>query len=163
MSIFTTKLEDKNYLKLTEEIVKEFEQLKAGLKTLKEQLELIDEDIISLPALKCEEKIQMSTNSSPTEKSALKLIKEKERLEHQIKENEIMIRSIERGLNNLDLIHRQVIELTVVQNNSWAYVANKLNYSERQLRVKKNEALKSLAYALFAKEVLEDYNLLKLI
>ncbi len=60
MATFITRLKDKDCIKVTEEILREYESIKSGLETLKEQLESVDEDIVSLPAVGCSERVQMS-------------------------------------------------------------------------------------------------------
>lgn len=149
MATLITRLKDKNCIKVTEEILKEYKYIKLGLKTLREQLELIDEDIISLPAVGCSERVQMSLSGSPTEDSALEIIEQKKMIEKKIEENEALIKAVDRGLNNLDLIHREVLEHIVINRDGWVYTCDKLKYGETQLREKKKEAVKSMAYALF--------------
>lgn len=161
MATLITRLKDKDCIKVTEEILKEYKYIKLGLKTLREQLELIDEDIISLPAVGCSERVQMSLSGSPTEDSALEIIEQKKMIEKKIEENEALIKAVDRGMNNLDLIHRQVIEYTMIDKQNWVYICDKLKYSETQLREKKKEAIKSLSYALFGYNISNEDNLLK--
>lgn len=165
MATLITRLKDKDCMKVTEEILKEYKYIKLGLKTLREQFELIDEDIISLPAVGCSERVQMSLSGSPTEDSALEIIEQKKMIEKKIEENEALIKAVDRGLNNLDLIHRQVIEYTMIDKQNWVYICDKLKYSEKQLREKRNEAIKSIAYTLFGYGISdnEDKNLFYLL
>ena len=161
MATLITRLKDKDCIKVTEEILREYESIKSGLETLKEQLESVDEDIVSLPAVGCSERVQMSLSGSPTEDSALEIIEQKKMIEKKIEENEALIKAVDRGLNNLDLIHRQVIEYTMIDKQNWVYICDKLKYSETQLREKKKEAIKSLSYALFGYNISNEDNLLK--
>lgn len=156
MATLITRLKDKDCIKVTEEILKEYKYIKLGLKTLREQLELIDEDIISLPAVGCSERVQMSLSGSPTEDSALEIIECKKFIEKKIEEDKKLIRAVDRGLNNLDLIHRQVLEHIVINGDSWVYTCDKLKYGETQLREKKKEAVKSMAYALFGFSIVKE-------
>lgn len=160
MSTLITRLRDKDCLKVTEEILRDYKRIKLGIITLKEQLELINEDVISLPALSCSERVQMSISGNPTEADAIELIEEKKLLERKIKEDEILIRAVERGLNNLDLIHREVLEHTVINRSSWVSVCKRLNYGETQLREKKRESIQAMAYALFGYSITKEDNLL---
>lgn len=67
MSTFITKLRNKDTIKATEELLKDYKNFKLAIITMKEQLELIDEEMISLPAISYSEKVQMSINGNPTE------------------------------------------------------------------------------------------------
>lgn len=147
-------------MKVTEELLKDYKNFKLAIITMKEQLELIDEEMISLPAISYSEKVQMSINGNPTEDDALELVELKKDLKKKIKETEVFIKSIERGLNNLDSIHRDIIEIVVIDKKSWAYACDKLKYGETQLREKKKEAIKAISYSIFGFGIDYEENLL---
>lgn len=161
MSTFMTRLRNKDTMKVTEELLKDYKSLKLGIISMKEQLELIDEEMITLPDTSYSEKVQMSTTTrSQTENIALELVELKKDLKIQIKETEVIVKNIERGLNNLNQLQREVIEIVVIDKKSWAYACDKLKYGETQLREKKKEAIKAVSYSIFGFSIDYENNLL---
>ena len=158
-------IEKEDYIEFTESILKNYKNIKIGIENMEKDLEEITEDITSLPAIVYDDmKVQKSVSGSPVEQSALLLIEKKKELEKDIEKNKRLIRSIEIGMNNLSPIHREVLQLFVIDENDWRYVCDKLNYGERQLREKKNQAVRSVACTLFGGKVFdEERNLLNMI
>ena len=69
---------------------------------------------------------------------------------------EALVKKVDTAIANLDDIHRKVITMYVVEGMDWISIEDKLPYSERQLRKKKDEAVKSVAIALFGATVLKE-------
>lgn len=153
------------YIKFTENLLKNYRHIEISIWNLEKQLEEIEDDFTSLPAIVYDDmKVQKSVSGSPIEQSALLLIEKKKELEKDIEKNKRLIRSVEIGMNNLSPIHREVLQLFVIEGNDWRYVCDKLNYGERQLREKKNQAVKSIACTLFGGKVFDkEENLLNIL
>lgn len=63
---------------------------------------------------------------------------------------------LDKAINNLSPIHKQIIQLKYQEGLEWKYICDKVCYEERQLRTKKNEAVKSIAVALFGSKVFKE-------
>jgi hypothetical protein len=73
-------------------------------------------------------------------------------LEKEIEEDSSLIIKIDRAINNLKPIHKDIVEYKYIADLSWDEIIDKTRnttYSERSLKYKRSEAVKSIAITLF--------------
>lgn len=147
----------KQYLDLTEELLRELKQLKLYLKSLEQEKEKIVENVGDLSAISYDG-INVNTNTivSPVEQSVLKRYEEALNIIIEIDKTKATVKKLEAAIANLDEIHRRVVEMYVVEGMDWINISDILKYSDRQLRKKKDEAIKSIALSLFGMIILAD-------
>lgn len=163
MAKLTTKLKDESYIVATKRLLKGYKAAKISLPGRKKELEILEEDLVSLPALSCGDKVQTSLSGNPTEDDALELIEKKRELERDIRKDEIIIERIERAVSNLSEIYKDIIIMHYINGKSWQYLVDKLNYSERRLRDKKIEALEATALGIYGFSACDEDNLISLL
>lgn len=147
----------KQYLDLTEELLRELKQLKLYLKSLEQEKEKIVESIGDISAISYDG-INVNTNSieSPVEQSVLKRYEKALNISIKIDKTKATVKKLEAAIANLDEIHRRVLEMYVIEGMDWINISDILKYSDRQLRKKKDEAIKSIALSLFGMTILAD-------
>ena len=84
-----------------------------------------------------------------TERKALDRVEEETELKIELYRNKKLKKEIDKAVNNLSPIHRDIIHFKYFEGLEWSEIVEKMNYEERQLRYKKNEAIKSIARKLF--------------
>lgn len=77
-------------------------------------------------------------------------------LQIELYRNKKVIKDIDQCINNLSPTHRDIIKYRYIEGLSWLEIVGIMNYEERQLRTKKNEAVKSIARKLFGIKVFEE-------
>lgn len=77
-------------------------------------------------------------------------------LQIELYRNKKVIKDIDQCINNLSPTHREIIKYRYIEGLSWLEIVGIMNYEERQLRTKKNEAVKSIARKLFGIKVFEE-------
>lgn len=163
MAKLTTKLKDESYIDATKRLLKGYRAAKLSLNGRKKELENLAEDLVSLPALSCEEKVQTSLSGNPTEDNALELIEKKKEIENNIRRDEILIERVEIAVSNLSEIYKDIIVMRYINGYSWQYLVDKLNYSERRLRDKNEEAIKAVAIGIYGYRACDEDNLISLL
>lgn len=163
MARLTTKLKDESYIEATKRLLKGYKAAKKSLPGRKKELEILVEELVSLPALSCGDKVQTSLSGNPTEDDALELIKKKREIERKIRSDEILIERIETAVNNLSGIYKDIVTMRYIKGYSWRYLVDKLNYSERRLRDKENEAIKAVAIGIYGYGACDEDNLISLL
>ena len=153
---------EKDLFKFTEEILKGYKHIEAFIKKTEEQLELKDKEelITTLQAINYDS-IKISPTFSinrSTETKALDRVEEEVELKVDLYMNKKIKKEIDRAINNLSQIHKDVISFRYIKRLSWLEISEKMNYEERQLRNKKNEAIKTIAIELFGAKVLIEVN-----
>ena len=144
-------------IKLTEDFLKEYKQLKAYVKDLEAKKQRILEENKDISAIRYDTpRVQTSNTNSPVEMEVMRRYEKTISIIAEIDNTNELINKIDRALHNLDEIHRRVIELYVIDNNNWNYVSNILKYDEKVLRSKKKEAVKSIAAELFGMIIFRD-------
>lgn len=163
MARLTTKLKDESYIDATKRLLKGYRAAKISLSGRKKELENLAEDLVSLPALSCGDKVQTSLSGNPTEDDALELIEKKKEIESGIRRDEILIERVERAVSNLSGIYKDIITMRYIKGYSWRYLVDKLNYSERRLRDKNDEAIKAVAIGIYGYGACDEDNLISLL
>ena len=153
---------EKDLFKFTEEILKGYKHIEAFIKKTEEQLELKDKEelITTLQAINYDS-IKISPTFSinrSTETKALDRVEEEVELKVDLYMNKKIKKEIDRAISNLSQIHKDVISFRYIKRLSWLEISEKMNYEERQLRNKKNEAIKTIAIELFGAKVFKGVN-----
>lgn len=147
----------KQYLDFTEETLRQHKQMKLYLKTLAKRKDNLEKEIYNLRAVTYDGvSVQTSNTSSPVEDEVIKRYEKMLDVISETDKTEALVKKVDTAIANLDDIHRKVITMYVVEGMDWISIEDKLPYSERQLRKKKDEAVKSVAIALFGATVLKE-------
>lgn len=147
----------KQYLDFTEETLRQHKQMKLYLKTLAKRKDNLEKEISNLRAVTYDGvSVQTSNTSSPVEDEVIKRYEKMLDVISETDKTEALVKRVDTAIANLDDIHRKVITMYVVEGMDWISIEDKLPYSERQLRKKKDEAVKSVAIALFGATVLKE-------
>lgn len=147
----------KQYLDFTEETLRQHKQMKLYLKTLAKRKDNLEKEISNLRAVTYDGvSVQTSNTSSPVEDEVIKRYEKMLDVISETDKTEALVKKVDTAIANLDDIHRKVLTMYVVEGMDWISIEDKLPYSERQLRKKKDEAVKSVAIALFGATVLKD-------
>lgn len=147
----------KQYLDFTEEMLKQHKQMKVFLKNVEKRREALKNEIAELKGVSYDGvSVQSNNISNPTEELVidryermLELISEKDKTEN-------IVKTLDTAIANLDDIHRKVLVMYIIDGKDWLSIEDELKYSERQLRKKKDEAVKSVAVALFGATTLKE-------
>lgn len=153
------EIKETEYIKFTENLLKNYRHIEISIWNLEKQLEEIEDDLTSLPAIVYDNvKVQTSVSGSPTENSVIEITKERNRIQKELDKNKRVKKVIDAAIENLSGIQKDVMRMYVIEGMDWRMVSDKLNYSERQLREKKKDAVKSIACALFGYGIFEEDN-----
>lgn len=94
--------------------------------------------------------------SKEVEEEVIRTLCKIEELENEIEEESNLITKIDRAISNLSPIHKEVIEYKYIDCLSWDEIIDKTSYSERALKYKRSEAVKSIAITLFGSKVFKE-------
>ncbi|MEG2058184.1 MAG: DUF1492 domain-containing protein, partial [Romboutsia sp.] len=91
-----------------------------------------------------------------TERKALDRVEDETDLNIELYKNKKLKKEIEKHINNLSPTHREILKYRFIDGLGWLEIVEKMNYSERQLIYKKNEAVRSIAIELYGVKVFEE-------
>lgn len=94
--------------------------------------------------------------SKEVEEEVVRTLTKIEVLKKEIEEESSLITKIDRAINNLSPIHKEIIEYKYIDGLSWDEIIDKTSYSERALKYKRSEAVKSIAITLFGSKVFKE-------
>jgi predicted RNase H-like nuclease (RuvC/YqgF family) len=160
---------EKDCIKFTEKLLKGYRELKLHLEELKKLKETLKCDYTTQAITYDREKVSPTNKiSKEVEEEVIRTLSKIEELENEIEEESSLITKINRSINNLSPIHREIIEYKYIEDLSWDQIIDKTRnttYSERSLKYKRSEAVKSIAITLFGSKVFkeEESNLFDLI
>ncbi|WP_027702829.1 hypothetical protein [Metaclostridioides mangenotii] len=148
---------EKDCIEFTIELLKGYRELKLYLEELKRLKEKIKCDYTAKSITYDKEK-ESPTNkiSKEVEEEVIKTLTKIEELEKEIEEEGSLITKIDIAIYNLSPIHRKIIEYKYIEGLSWDEIIDKTSYSERSLRYKRSEAVKSTAITLFGIKVFRE-------
>lgn len=150
---YTSK--EKTYTRETKKLLRNYNQIKLNIEILKEEKERADL-VVSLPAITYDSvNVQTSASNDGIEKDAMRLMHRNKMIDLDIKENEYLLNKIDRAINSLPELDAQIVRLFYIEKNSWNSIVRSMCYSERALRYKRDEAVLSIAVALFGSTVLK--------
>lgn len=146
---------EKTYIREMKKLLRNYNQIKLNIEILKEEKERADL-VVSLPAITYDSvNVQTSVSNDCIEKDAIRLMNRKKMIDLDIKENEYLLNKIDRAIDSLSETEAQIVKLFYIEKNSWNSVVRSMCYSERALRYKRDEAVLSIAVALFGSTVLK--------
>jgi DNA-directed RNA polymerase specialized sigma24 family protein len=98
------------------------------------------------------------TNKIPKEieEEVIRSLSKIEEIEKELDEENSLIKQIDRAINSLSTIYKDIIQMKYIEGLDWQKIIDMTNYSERQLRNKKNHAVRSIAIALFGSKVFRE-------
>ena len=129
---------EKNIFKFTEKILYGYKDIEEFISNTEEKIKLMDQEELT------------------TEIKALDRVEEEVELKIELYRNKKLKREIDRVISNLSTTHKELINLRYIECLDWMQIVERMNYEERQLRNKKNEAVKSIARKLFGAKVFRE-------
>ena len=148
---------EKDCIEFTEKILKGYRELKLHLEELKRLKESLKCDYTTQAITYDKEKISPTNKiSKEVEEEVIRTLIKIEELEKEIEEESSLITKIDRAISNLSPIHKEVIEYKYIDCLSWDQIIDKTRYSERSLKYKRSEAVKSIAIALYGRKVFKE-------
>lgn len=151
---------EKSYFKFTEKILYGYRDIEDFIIDTEEKIKDMDqEDFITTVGAINYDSIQVSQTFNVgrvTENKALDRVEEETELKIELYRNKKLKKEIDRAVNNLSSIHKDVIRFRYFEGLEWTQIVDKMHYEERQLRNKKNEAIKSIARKLFGVKVFRE-------
>lgn len=147
----------KQYLDFTEEMLKQHKQMKVFLKNVEKRREALKNEIAELKGVSYDRvSVQSNNISNPTEELVMNRYERMLELISEKDKTETIVKTLDTAIANLDDIHRKVLVMYIIDGKDWLSIEDELKYSERQLRKKKDEAVKSVAVALFGATTLKE-------
>jgi hypothetical protein len=151
---------EKNCFKFTEKILYGYKDIEDFIENTEQKIKYmkLEENITTVGAI-AYDSIQVSPTFNigrMTERKAIDRIEEETELKIELYRNKKLKKEIDQIINNLTPIHKDIVKYRYIDGLQWIEITEKLNYEERQLRNKKNEAVKSVARKLFGAKVFKD-------
>ncbi|WP_027701808.1 hypothetical protein [Metaclostridioides mangenotii] len=151
---------EKECIEFTIELLKGYRELKLHLEELKMLKEKIKCDYTTQAITYDKVKVSPTNKiSKEVEEEVIRTLSKIEELEKEIKHESGLITKIERAIINLSPIHKEIIEYKYFEGLSWDEIIEKTKnttYSERSLKYKRSEAVKSIAITLFGSKVFKE-------
>lgn len=147
---------EKDCFRFTEKLLYNYKEMQYHINELESDITKIKAgDILSIRAIRYDDIKTSATNniSKQTEDKVINIVSYIQDLEIEAYKEKKLKNKLDKAINNLSPIHRQIIQLRYQEGLEWKYICDKVCYEERQLRTKKNEAVKSIAIALFGSRV----------
>lgn len=153
------KLENSCF-KFTEKLLYGYKDIEEFIENTEEKLKemKLEENTTTVGAIRYDS-IQVSPTfniSRTTERKALDKFEEEIELKIELYKNKKLKKEIDKAINNLSYIHKEIIQYRYLEGLEWLDIVEKMNYEERQLRNKKNEGVKSIARNLFGIKVFQE-------
>ena len=160
---------EKECIEFTIELLKGYRELCLHLDELKRLKDTLKCDYTAKAISYDKEKVSTTNKiSKEVEEEVIRTLSKIEELENEIEGESSLITKIDRAISNLSPIHKEIIEYKYIDDLSWDEIIEKTKnttYSERSLKYKRSEAVKSIAITLFGRKVFkeEESNLFDLI
>ena len=144
---------EKDCFRFTEKLLYGYLDIEEFIQDTEEKIKAMDhEEFVTTVGAINYDSIQVSPTFNIgriTERKALDRVEEETELKIELYRNKKLKKEIDKAVNNLSPIHRDIIHFKYFEGLEWSEIVEKMNYEERQLRNKKNEAIKSIARKLF--------------
>ncbi|GAA0234500.1 hypothetical protein [Metaclostridioides mangenotii] len=148
---------EKDCIEFTEKLLKGYRELKLHLEELKRLKETLKCDYTTQAIIYDKVKVSPTNKiSKEVEEDVIRTLSRIEELEKEIDEESSLITQIDRAISNLSPIHKLIIQSKYIEGLDWQQIIDITNYCERQLRNKKNEAVKGVAIILFGSEIFKE-------
>lgn len=153
------KLENSCF-KFTEKLLYGYKDIDEFIENTEEKLKemKLEENTTTVGSINYDS-IQVSSTfniARTTERKALDKVEEETELKIELYRNKKLKNEIDKVINNLSQVHKDIIKYRYFEGLQWLEIVEIMNYEERQLRNKKNEAVKSLARKLFGVKVFKE-------
>lgn len=150
----------KDCFRFTEKLLYGYKDIEEFIENTEEKLKelKLEENTTTVGAINYDS-IQVSPTfniSRTTERKALDKVEEEIELKIELYRNKKLKKEIDKAINNLSYIHKEIIQYRYLEGLEWLDIVEKMNYEERQLRNKKNESVKSIARNLFGIKVFQE-------
>lgn len=150
---------EKNCFRFTEKLLYDYEQLESHIDTLEYLRDTIKAgDYQAMRAITYD-----SDKISPTFKinnceadGVIKVVKVIQEIELEIYSQKALKKQLDRAINNLSPVHRDIIHYRYGEGLPWLEIVDKIPYDEKTLRTKKNQAVRSISIALFGTKVFKE-------
>ncbi|MBO3444835.1 MULTISPECIES: hypothetical protein [Clostridia] len=151
-------LEDRCF-KFTEKILYNYKHMESHIESLKSlKNDITAGDKVALRAITYD-----NIKVSPTYKisnavmdGVIDPVKTIQEIDIDIYHENSLKKKIDRAINNLDIIRKEIIKLRYEEKKSWLEMSQDLYYDEKTLRKYKNEAIKSISIELFGSKVFKE-------
>lgn len=151
-------LEDRCF-KFTEKILYNYKHMESHIENLKSlKNDITAGDKVALRAITYD-----NIKVSPTYKisnavldGVIDPVKTIQEIDIDIYHENSLKKKIDRAINNLDVIRKEIIKLRYDEKKSWLEMSQDLYYDEKTLRKYKNEAIKSISIELFGSSVFKE-------
>ena len=124
--------------------LKSYTQFKKELKFLNDELEMLKKENSNVKSYCPGEKVQISETKDPTFEMVLDNMEKEKILECEISKKRLKINRIERIIDILPELERDLVKCRYFYNMSWAAISMRFGYCERYLQKKLNIALEDL-------------------
>lgn len=151
---------EKSCFKFTEKLLYGYKDIEEFIENTEEKLKemKLEENTATVGAINYDS-IQVSPTFSinrMTERKALEKVEEETELKIELYRNKKLKKDIDQVINNLSPIHKDIIKYRYIEGLQWLEIIDIINYEERHLRNKKNEAIMSIARKLFGIKVFQE-------
>ncbi len=150
---------EKNCFEFTKDLLRNYKQMECYINTLEHLRDTIKaEDYQALRAITYD-----SDKISPTFKinnleadGVIKAVKVVQEIELEIYSQKALKKQLDKAINNLSQIHKDIIKYRYGEGLQWNQVVDKVPYDEKTLRTKMKQAIKSISVALFGNKVFKE-------
>lgn len=99
---------------------------------------------------------QTYTISRQIENEVIDMVAYVQDLEIEVYKEKRLKKQLDKAINNLKPIRKQIIEFRYIKEMGWTEMAQELYHDEKTLRKYKNQAIKSIAVELFGSKVFKE-------
>ena len=157
MYIMKNETLEKDCFRFTEKLLYSYLDIEEFIQETEEKIKTMNqEEFITTVGAINYDSIQVSQTfniSRVTERKVLDKIEEEVELKIELYRNKKLKKEIDQVINNLSPLHKDIIKYRYIERLQWVEIVDKMNYEERQLRNKKNQAVRSIATKLFGVKV----------
>lgn len=142
------------YVKV-EKMLREYKMIKISITNMEEEIEFYKEQDGITGISSGEGGGGGNKITSKTEDTALRNIEEVKELKSEIRKTTLDIDRLERSLEGLNTIDRQIVEGYYIDDLEWWQVAYSVGYGERQCRRLRTKAINKLVRGVYGKNRVE--------
>lgn len=152
-----TGIKDRHY-KLTEKLLYNYNMLKASIKNMKQEINELENDVVGPSSISYETEKTGKTykTNRPTEETAIKNITYIDLLEKRIEMTQSKIERIDRSIEALNEVEKQVVRLRYIDSIQWFQIAYKLKYTERWCKHLRTQAIKKIAVGIYGETAISE-------
>lgn len=150
---------EKDCFRFTEKLLYNYKEMDSHIETKECLLKQIkSEDHIAVRAITYDD-IKVSPTykiSNAVRDGVIDIVKVVQEIEIDLYHETSLKKKLDKAINNLNHIRKQVIELRYIEEMGWTEMAQELYHDEKTLRKYKNQAIKSIAVELFGSKVFKE-------